>query len=158
MRQFAKKITLHAKHGTLLGVTVRHIVENWVPGWINTRSYKKIYDNVIKSKANLKTPVTINIETTNRCNAKCTFCPRDELTRKQGFMDDELFEKIVNDIVAGPLNVKAVNMNGFGEPFLDTKLVDRIDYIKKKAPYIKIFLYSNGALLVKPIADKVLGS
>ena len=31
-------------------------------------------------------PEIVQIESTNICNAKCVFCPRDEMHRKQGMM------------------------------------------------------------------------
>ncbi len=36
--------------------------------------------------------VTIDIELTNRCNAKCYFCPRDQ-TPHQGLMSAEVFDQ-----------------------------------------------------------------
>ena len=37
-------------------------------------------------------PVIVDMEVTNRCNAKCYFCPRDA-TPHQGLMSPEVFEK-----------------------------------------------------------------
>ena len=42
-------------------------------------------------------PDIVQIESTNLCNAKCVFCPRDEMHRRQGVMDMELFKKIVDE-------------------------------------------------------------
>jgi len=41
-------------------------------------------------------PEIVQIESTNICNAKCVFCPRDEMHRKQGVMAFDLFRKIVD--------------------------------------------------------------
>ena len=35
----------------------------------------------------------IQIEITNKCNLNCPFCFRKYMTREQGFMDKETFEK-----------------------------------------------------------------
>ena len=37
-------------------------------------------------------PIVIDIEVTNRCNAKCHFCPRDE-TPHEGLMTPEVFDQ-----------------------------------------------------------------
>src|SRR5712671_6034524 len=37
-------------------------------------------------------PFTIDIEPTNRCNAKCHFCPRDQ-TPHEGLMSREVFDQ-----------------------------------------------------------------
>ena len=42
-------------------------------------------------------PEIVQIESTNICNAKCVFCPRDEMHRRQGVMSFELFRKIVDE-------------------------------------------------------------
>ena len=42
-------------------------------------------------------PDIVQIESTNLCNAKCVFCPRDEMHRRQGVMDFDLFTKIVDE-------------------------------------------------------------
>ena len=36
-------------------------------------------------------PEIVQIESTNICNAKCVFCPRDEMHRRQGVMSLDLF-------------------------------------------------------------------
>ena len=45
-------------------------------------------------------PEIVQIESTNICNAKCVFCPRDDMERKQGIMDMALFTKIVDECAA----------------------------------------------------------
>ena len=44
-------------------------------------------------------PDIVQIESTNLCNAKCVFCPRDEMHRRQGVMDMDLFKKVVDECV-----------------------------------------------------------
>ena len=62
-------------------------------------------------------PEIVQIESTNICNAKCVFCPRDEMHRRQGIMSFELFMKIVDDCVA--LGITHVRVHNYGEPFVD---------------------------------------
>ena len=38
-------------------------------------------------------PFSVDIELTNRCNAKCHFCPRDQ-TPHEGLMSPEVFDAI----------------------------------------------------------------
>ena len=38
-------------------------------------------------------PDIVQIESTNLCNAKCVFCPRDDMHRRQGVMEMDLFRK-----------------------------------------------------------------
>ena len=38
-------------------------------------------------------PEIVQIESTNICNAKCVFCPRDDMHRDEGIMDMALFRR-----------------------------------------------------------------
>ncbi|MDR1688171.1 MAG: SPASM domain-containing protein [Clostridiales bacterium] len=87
---------------------------------------------------------TLRIETTNRCNLKCSFCAREQLSRDQGDIDDDLFKKIINE--AASLGFRKLDLRNFGEPLLDKKLEKRI-FIAKKCGFTNIFIYTNGSLL-----------
>ncbi len=96
-------------------------------------------------------PQYVKIETTNACNGRCVYCPRDKMNREIGVMDDVLFEKIVDE--CSRLRIQSVHLQNYGEPLLDRKLVDRVKYIKNRnIPHVMIF--SNGSLLT---LEKVSG-
>lgn len=65
---------------------------------------------------------TVDIELTNRCNAKCHFCPRDQ-TPHQGVMSPEVFEKALERVIefssGFPDKPISVNLCGLGEPLLN---------------------------------------
>ena len=75
-------------------------------------------------------PEIVQIESTNICNAKCVFCPRDEMHRAQGVMSRELFRKIVDECAA--LGITHVRMHNYGEAFLDRHLIEKVRYAKEK--------------------------
>src|SRR5688500_5555806 len=58
-------------------------------------------------------PEIVQIESTNICNAKCVFCPRDDMHRKQGIMTLDLFRKVVDGCVE--LGITHVRMHNYGE-------------------------------------------
>lgn len=90
----------------------------------------------------------VEIETINRCNLNCSFCPagysRD--TRKRAVMDEDMFKSIVDQLAE-------LNYSGrFGtfsnnEPFLDSRIVSFNKYAREKLPNAHIFLATNGTLL-----------
>lgn len=96
-------------------------------------------------KKRIELPRTVAIETTNRCNAKCSFCPNNSLARNRQTMDDALFKKIINDCMT--FSPKHIEPFLNGEPLMDPKIFERISYIKEKLPKTKIKLYTNGNLL-----------
>jgi len=89
-------------------------------------------------------PEIVQIEATNICNAKCTFCPRDDMTRRQGIMDWALYQKIVDECAA--LGIGHVRMHNYGEAFVDRKLPEKIAYAKSKG-IREVGVITNGSLL-----------
>ncbi len=94
-------------------------------------------------------PDIVQIESTNLCNAKCVFCPRDEMHRRQGVMDMDLFTKVVDECAA--LGITHVRVHNYGEPFLDRQLVEKVRYAKNKG-IAEVGMISNGSLITEEIA------
>ncbi len=94
-------------------------------------------------------PDIVQIESTNLCNAKCVFCPRDEMHRRQGVMAMDLYEKIVDECAA--LGITHVRVHNYGEPFLDRQLVEKVRYAKTRG-IGEVGMISNGSLLTEEIA------
>ena len=93
-------------------------------------------------------PLTLQIETTALCSARCSFCVYPEVGAARGLrhMDQALFEKIVDD--AADLEVFAQYvLNGLGEPLLDPELERRIAYVCAADPGVAIKIYTHGAHL-----------
>jgi len=102
-----------------------------------------------------KFPPTVRIETTSRCNAACTFCPRDTMNRPKETMDDALFEKVVRECATA--KCKLLHLHNFGEPLLDKALPDRIA-LAKQLGIRRVKLFSNGSLLRDEMAERLLHS
>ena len=98
-------------------------------------------------------PEIVQIESTNICNAKCVFCPRDEMHRKQGIMSFELFTKIVDECVE--MGITHVRVHNYGEPFVDRKLVEKVRYAKQKG-IREVGMISNGSLITESVARAMI--
>jgi MoaA/NifB/PqqE/SkfB family radical SAM enzyme len=94
-------------------------------------------------------PEIVQIESTNICNAKCVFCPRDEMHRRQGVMSFDLFRKIVDE--CAELGITHVRVHNYGEPFIDRQLVEKVRYAKQKG-IKEVGMISNGSLITDEIA------
>jgi len=90
-------------------------------------------------------PKWMHLESTNNCNARCYFCPREILTRGHGYMDVKLFEKAVDEI--GIYGVKRLTLHLMGEPLLHPEIFNMVAYAKTKEKIRKVDFSSNGALL-----------
>src|SRR3954466_9076481 len=98
-------------------------------------------------------PEIVQIEATNICNAKCVFCPRDEMHRRQGIMSLELFKKVVDE--CAELGITHVRMHNYGEAFIDRKLVEKVRYAKQKGIH-EVGMISNGSLISEEAARGVI--
>lgn len=100
---------------------------------------------------------TIEIETINRCNNDCSFCPanRNRDIRKLKKMDDELFRKIVEDLVE--IDYKGrISLFSNDEPLLDDRICKFAEYVREKLPKAYISLFTNGILLNRDLFEKLV--
>ena len=98
-------------------------------------------------------PLFLNcmIETMNRCNGTCAFCPANRKDEKRPFkkMSFGLYPKIINELK--DLNWRGkLFLNVNNEPFLDTRILDFARYAKNKISDVFIEIISNGTLLTPP--------
>lgn len=90
----------------------------------------------------------VEIETYNRCNGSCDFCPVSKLRDKRPeiFMRETLFYNIIDQLhdmdYSGRLSLFSNN-----EPFLDERIISFQAYARKKLPHARMQLLTNGTLL-----------
>jgi len=98
-------------------------------------------------------PEIVQIESTNICNAKCVFCPRDDMARKQGIMDMALFKRVADECVA--LGIGTIRLHNYGEAFVDRQLVEKVRYAKSIG-IREVGLISNGSLVNEAAARGII--
>ena len=102
----------------------------------------------------VKKITSLIIEPTNTCNLRCTFCFVTEgMTREGGFMDFDLFKKIIDD---SP-DLEHLCMHNWGEPLLHKNIFKMIEYAKNKGVNY-VVMNTNGTLLTDKMIDKVVNS
>lgn len=84
----------------------------------------------------------ITIEITQQCLNRCIYCSSLSDIDKKQYLDFDTICLIVDD--AKSLGAKSVSLSG-GEPFLNTDIIDIVDYIHAKG--LKLRLYSSGIYL-----------
>ncbi len=107
-------------------------------------------------KFHLPLPTVLMIENTNHCNAECVMCPRDTLSRKRGFMDWGLFEKIIKE-ASSEKRKPVTHLHGFGEPLLDKRLPDKIQ-LAKDYGITRTYIVSNASLLFPETSRKIISA
>lgn len=124
-----------------------------------------VYQKLIKYKINktifnLKKNKNYNIiiETTNFCNAKCIMCPHTIMKRPQKIMSEDIFNQIIKRLIQEKIKPNAFILNGFGEPLIDTQIINRIKIIKTTFPKSKLKFYSNFNLATSKLIHNLVSS
>jgi radical SAM protein with 4Fe4S-binding SPASM domain len=88
-------------------------------------------------------PEVFQVELTNHCPMTCVMCPRTtSMTRPLGYMDEELFHRIVREISAYS---PKIFLHHFGDSLLHPKLGSFIEHASRHG--IKTYLSTNPILL-----------
>ncbi|MCM0758043.1 SPASM domain-containing protein [Sporomusa sphaeroides DSM 2875] len=106
------------------------------------------YNSIYKAEGQYPLFQTIEIETINRCNSTCSFCPvnKNADTREFKIMDQQLFISILQQLK--DLNYSgSIGLYSNNEPFLDERIVDLARLAKEQLPNNHLYLYTNGTLL-----------
>jgi radical SAM protein with 4Fe4S-binding SPASM domain len=80
-------------------------------------------------------------------------CPRETHKQPKEDMADEIFTRLVRESGASAEHMMLI---GLGEPFLDPKIFDRIEYCDRHR--VSTLLSTNGTLLDEAAADRILRS
>ena len=96
-------------------------------------------------------PVEYIVETTAKCNIYCPMCPRETHKQPKEDMSDQVFERLVQE--SGD-SAEHMMLIGLGEPLLDNKIFDRIEYCHRHK--ISTLLSTNGTLLDEKAAQRLL--
>lgn len=102
-------------------------------------------------------PCLVSIETINRCNNTCGFCPANRNSEMRPFkkMPEELFHKIIEELKEadydGYLNLYVNN-----EPFMDVRIEEWYKYASEQLPHAKMLLYTNGLLVTINRFQKII--
>lgn len=102
-----------------------------LPSWLYKIGAQYYYDK--------RFPRHLFLETTTRCQLRCSYCPRPERTED---MDFGLFREIVDE--AKEFGPRSFSLHLFGEPLLYTRIVDAVAYIKHCNRRNAILLTTNG--------------
>ena len=112
----------------------------------------------------LETPFVLMVDPSSICNFRCKFCPtgNPDLIRKtgryQGFLDFNLFKKIIDDLKEFSEPIKVLRLYKEGEPLLNPRLADMIKYAKDSRRILRIDITTNGALFNPKINRQIIGA
>lgn len=100
-------------------------------------------------------PDIIDIELTNKCTLNCLICPRNQMTRHVGLIEESLFKEIVDQIIEYT-HTEFLWLHQFGDPLLHPKLEELSDYATKKG--LRVGISTKGVLLTEEKAKSIANS
>lgn len=118
----------------------------WTEPDIVTREYYDLYVEDLYKKNEIFE--SVEIETYNRCNGGCSFCPvsvKNDI-RVEMKMKESVFYKIIDELSEMDYRGRVALFSN-NEPFLDDRIIDFHRYARKKLKYARMHLYTNGTKL-----------
>lgn len=108
-------------------------------------------DTKKKLKTGSQGRVGVDIEWTNRCNATCSFCPRDKMPT-QGMMKFDVFKQVLQRCKELPI-LPVAKACGTGEPLIHPQSVEFVRYATEQGFDFNI---TTNASLLTPEKSKAL--
>lgn len=127
----------------------RRLIPLWL--WMTEKNRKRDTYTYVNRFINMKeAPLfkMVEIETVNRCNGTCSFCPANIHDESRPFqkMKAEVFYKIIDELkeidYEGDVLLEVNN-----EPLIDSRLVEFANYIKENVTRCTVAIITNGTLL-----------
>lgn len=90
----------------------------------------------------------IEVETINRCNGVCSFCPVNVYsdTREKEIMSWTLFKKIIDQLEKLDYTGR-ISLFSNNEPMLDERIIELHQYAREHLPNAWFHIFTNGTLL-----------
>lgn len=100
-------------------------------------------------------PLFIDMEVTNNCIYKCTFCATSYFGQeiKRGFVEEAIVKRVIDE--GAEKGLYGIKFNDRGEPLMHKQLFEFVSYAKKKG-LIDVYFNTNGYLMNEEICRKII--
>lgn len=95
----------------------------------------------------LQRPPLFDVELVSACNITCSFCPREAMTRREGIMSDETFERVCAFLPHDAV----VMFSGLGDALLHPRLTDYTSTLTRQG--VSSCVITNGLRLTPERVD-----
>ena len=99
-------------------------------------------------------PPSINLELTNNCQIKCTYCTSPLKLRARGFMKEETFDRVLDQLRYH--KIRRVRLVGNGEPTFHPRFPEYVRRLKEGGMYVE--LKTSWQFVRDEVIDAVLES
>jgi len=99
-------------------------------------------------------PRRIELELASSCNLRCVYCPRHYLDDLKGFIDLNLFKRLIDEIASYPETILVLHRRG--ESLLHPDFLEICAYVKGK--FANVQLATNATLLDEKMALAIINA
>lgn len=119
------------------------------------REYRRSWIEMPRQMLLRDFPMHLDIEATNRCNLRCTFCDKLPYWEKDqiGDMDFVLYKKLIDE--AAQKGLWGLKLSYRGEPLLHRQIIEMVAYAKEKG-ILDIYFNTNGMLLDETMSVELI--
>lgn len=111
----------------------------------------------LKSEIPLESPYVLFIDPSSSCNFRCKFCMNDHIKHRQ-IMDFGLYRSIIDSLSEFNNPIKVIRLYGFGEPLINPKFCDMVQYAKRSDKVIAVDTTTNASLLNPALNEQLIES
>ncbi|KWT91086.1 radical SAM protein [Candidatus Magnetominusculus xianensis] len=122
------------------------------PFIVSTYDKSKLYNTI-------NTPYMVFLETNATCNLRCKRCDRKKILedRETPHMSLETYKAVIDDLNTLEY-FKALILHNYGEPFLHKDIYDMLLYTRANAPFINVYISTNGMLIDTREKQKIVAA
>lgn len=99
-------------------------------------------------------PVEVYVQIARRCNLRCAMCGHEVWQSNSGFMEPELFDRVLAECAANKVSRLHV-LSGQGEPLLHPQVFEMLD--KAVAQGLEVGIVTNGTPLTPERCERLAG-
>lgn len=134
------------------------MIKKWLKKIIEKNKFNTYYNE--RKYDLLDFPRTVLIDSVSCCNLHCSMCVHKDMKRKKGFMDWEIYTKVIDELAEKNKNIK-IWMVFFGDPFVRAKykptIFDMVKYAKDKGMK-RVVINTNGCLMNEDNIRKIINA
>lgn len=125
-------------------------------GWeADYAEYRRLWKELPQGREVRDYPLLVDMELASACDLKCPMCytisPEFKNKVKKGFMDYELFTKVVDEVAD---HIYALRLSFRGEPTLNKRFLDALRYAKSKG-IAEVSMLTNGGRLEAELFEQM---
>jgi len=143
------------RHRIRTNLRARKLATGLLPRLARLPGYRQLERMYIRRQARYlatRLPEATRVQTTTACNARCRICARSSFQLPAAMMADEVWTVVLERLLEA--GVRSVDLQWFGEPFLDPKLLDRMCELKRHG--LEVYTFTNGSLLSPATAVRLI--